>query len=490
MKRLTAYILSLMLLLSAASCSDSTAKESDTHDTSPAETTDDTGDNIASESDNTVIYAADVPDGTSYDSASVTIYTYPDSGSGTYWCDMDFCFSEETGDALNDALYYRMRNTEEALCVKLKTFNPSDSSGNTLQKSVMSGDKAYDFAFVSATACDKLAQAGNIMNLRETKLALDAPWWDQNSIDGLSVANKVYMLHGDISIMAKKTLRVIYFNKSIAKNYEISDPYTLVDEMQWTVDNMASIAQVVSEDLDGNGTMDINDRFGLLYKGNTIYPMMIGCGLIIADKDENDIPYVSFYNDSTQTAWEKITSMCWNENCSFDANTELLKCFMEDKGLFASIELHNLTTMREMESDFGILPNPMLDEKQGSYYSTINSSVASMLVVPSDCPDTTRASYVLDTMGAESKNILTPAYIESYLKGKVSRDNESEHSINIIFDNIRYDIGYCYNWGSLATFMTPLFDGKKDTLASSFQSIEKIAVKGMEKAVEGYLDEK
>lgn len=474
-------------MLSAVSCSEERSTEKDADTAAETPEAEETPLNEAPEEENS--YKASVPAGTSYDNASVTIYTYPDAGSGTYWCDMDFCAAEETGETLNDALYYRVRNTEEALEVVIKTFAPSESTGGALQKSVMSGDKAYDFAFINAMSCDKLAQAGNIMNLRETALELDAPWWDRNVISGLSVANKVYMLHGDISIMAKKTLRVIYFNKTIAKNYEIPNPYTLVDEMKWTVDSMTSIARAVSEDLDGNGKMDANDRFGFLYKGNIIYPMMIGCGLVIAEKDENDLPYISFYNDNTQTAWEKITAMCWDESSAFDGGEKLVNSFMEDRGLFASIELHNLTLMREMESDFGILPNPMLSEEQGAYYSTINSNVASMLVIPSDCPDVTRASYVLDTMGAESKNILTPAYIESYLKGKVSRDNESEASINIVFDNIRYDLGFCYNWGSLGSFMMNLFQSKSDTLASAFQSTEKIAKKQIERAIEGYLNE-
>ena len=486
MKRVIALILSLLMLMSAAACSGSVNESETSGSADTGEVTATSGGSDETEPENKA-YTANIPAGTDYGGATVTIYTYPDSGSGIYWCDMDFCFTEETGETLNDALYYRVRDTEEALNVDIGTFAPSDSNGSTLQKSTLASDGAYDFAFVNAMSCDSLAQNGIILNLRSAEaLDMDAPWWDQNVIEDLSIAGKVYMLTGDISIMAKKTLRVIYFNKTIAQNYDIQSPYTMVDEMTWTVDNMNAIVEYVSEDLDGDGEMTEKDRYGLIYQANVIYPLMIGCGVTTASKDADDLPVLSFYNDDTQSAWEKITSMCWNENHAYLGDG--LKMFMEDKGLFSSIELHNLTYMREMDSDFGILPNPMLSEEQGCYYSTINGNVASMLVVPIDCPDITRTAYVLDTMGAISKNLLTPAYIESYLKGKVSRDNESEKSINIVFDNVRYDLGFCYNWGSLGSFMMNIFQTKKDTLASTYASTEKIASKMIDKAVTAYLE--
>ena len=164
--------------------------------------------------------------------------------------------------------------------------------------------------------------------------------------------------------------------------------------------------------------------------------------------------------------------MCWDTDHALSGDGVTL--FMQDEGLFASFELHNLNKLREMESDFGILPNPLYDETQDNYYSTINGNVASMLVFPSDCPDTERAAYTVDVMGAISKNILTPAYIESYLKGKVSRDNESEESINIVFDSIRYDLGFCYSWGNLGSFVQQLFEQKKEGLATAYQTTSKI----------------
>ena len=299
-----------------------------------------------------------------------------------------------------------------------------------MRKSVTANDAAYDVAFVNTMSAGSLAENGITMNIRNLdKLDLSAEWWDQNVISGLSVANKVYMLTGDISIMPKKTIRVIYFNKLLASDFDIADPYTLINDMAWTLDKMSEIAHTVSDDLNGDSVMNDEDRYGIVFSSNTIGPMLIGAGVTYASKDNDDIPFIDFYDETAQKAWEKITELFYDGN--YCRNCDVVPMFTADKGLFASIELHNLQVMRCMITDFGILPNPMLDESQGAYYSTINPNVAAMLVIPMDCPDTERISYVLDVMAAQSKNVLTPAYIETYLKGKMTRDTESEATLNI-----------------------------------------------------------
>lgn len=196
---------------------------------------------------------------------------------------------------------------------------------------------------------------------------------------------------------------------------------------------------------------------------------------------------LSLYNERTQSVWEKLTTgLMYDKQYCFYGDT--LNMFEADKGLFASIELHNLQSMRAMDTDFGILPNPMYDENQQSYYSIINATVAAMMVVPTDCPNTERLGYVLDVMGAESKNVLTPAYIEVYLKGKTSRDNESEATLDIIFNNIRYDLGRCYNWGSIGTFLQTYFASYGTDLASKYKSAEKTMQIAMDRAIAAYLE--
>jgi hypothetical protein len=118
--------------------------------------------------------------------------------------------------------------------------------------------------------------------------------------------------------------------------------------------------------------------------------------------------------------------------------------FMDDRSLFYYGELHSAEDMRANISDFGILPMPKFDEYQEDYSHTINAGVAAVLVVPMTNDDLTGTAYVLDALGAASKNILTPAYYDLNLKSVVSRDDESEAMLDIIFSSLRYDMGYLF----------------------------------------------
>jgi hypothetical protein len=146
--------------------------------------------------------------------------------------------------------------------------------------------------------------------------------------------------------------------------------------------------------------------------------------------------------------------------------------FLSDRALFNNCELHNIASFRTMETDFGILPTPKFDEYQENYRSIINPVPAGMIVIPiTNDANLNNTCYVLDALGAASKNTLTPAYIDVYLEGRGARDEESRESLNIIFNNIVFDLGYIYNWGNIATFSYDLVRQKSTAFTSSYESI-------------------
>ena len=63
-----------------------------------------------------------------------------------------------------------------------------------------------------------------------------------------------------------------------------------------------------------------------------------------------------------------------------------------------------------------------------------------MAAVPATVSDPEFVSAVAECLAAESKNILTPAFYEISLQGKVLRDNESEDVLKIILDTMTGDV--------------------------------------------------
>jgi hypothetical protein len=439
-------------------------------------------------------YTANIPSDFDFGGYNFRIYAYPAPDSGEFWHDYDFSYTEETGDALSDAAYQRMRNVEDQLGIKFTVYNAKASDGAELKKTITSNDYAYDMSCVTPRGSASLSQANYLIDLKSmSALDLDAAWWDQNCVNDLSIDHKLYMVTGDIEIAYKKSIAILLFNKEMAKDYQIDDPYELLDNNTWTIDNFTTMARNASADLNNDGKYDDTDRYGLNFYCNFIANGMIASGVKFVTKDSNDLPTITFMSDKTTSVWDKYTSLffdtatCYSWSRNGKAGEDAYKMFIDNRALFYYNEFHAVETLRQMETDFGILPIPKYDESQDRYYHCINPHVAEMISVPIYNSNLELTAYVMDALGATSKNILTPAYNEVQLKTKGSRDDQSEVSIDIILNSLTYDMGFIYDWGTLGQFTLTLVDAGKSDLASSYAKVETTAQKQMQKAVDNYL---
>ncbi len=488
-KRIGSVILAALLcagsITSLVSCGDGTAS-----DQQHAQTTDAT-DTTEAVTEADTAYHAQLPDGLDYGGEAFNIVVYDDSNYT--WYDVDFAATEETGDILNDAAFRRMVTAEQILNIDIVPYPSSGFGYDAIRKSVMANEGAYDVGFVATRSATSLAESGYLNDLKSMDtLDLTAPWWDQNAVSDLTIGDKLFMVTGDISIMYKKTIGVLLFNKQMMNDYDLGDPYELVKQNKWTIDKFNEMAASVSADVNGDGQYDLEDKYGLLYYCDMIALGLIGGGTQFTSKNADDYPEITFYNDRTASIFDKYTTLMYNPEQSISwsrlglLNEDLIALFMDNRGLFNFNEFHSIETMRQMDTAFGILPFPLYEESQERYYHTINPHVAAMLLVPKDCRDVERAGYVLDVLGAESKNVLTPAYYEQYLKSKGSRDNESEEMLDLIFSTLTYDIGYLYDFGGLGGMTLNMVDGYKPDLASQYAKYEPKAQTAIEKTINAY----
>ena len=68
----------------------------------------------------------------------------------------------------------------------------------------------------------------------------------------------------------------------------------------------------VSLDVNGDGKMDDNDRYGLLYQRDTMSSFYNGCGGIIASKDEDDLPVMTLNTDRSYIILDKLYDYLYN----------------------------------------------------------------------------------------------------------------------------------------------------------------------------------
>ena len=475
-----------MLLVSFAGCSeksqDNKEETSGTNNSAVTET--------EAESETAETKAqANIPAGTDYSGLTYTIVTYPNDGG--IWGDVDWSATEYTGEVLNDAVYARITQVEDLLGVDIVTaYSNGSGDTGTLANSVQAQDNAYQLYTLAIGSVFTPAQNGQLHELNnfaeKGTLDLTASWWDQNILKDLSINNMNFALTGDIGTMYKKSIGSIMFNKVILEQNQLDDPYTLMNEGKWTIDKMVEMGQKVSNDLDGNGVMDQSDQYGLICFCDMIALAMIGCDVDFFSKDENDTPVNSFYSERTVSVVEKLATLMYDPNLTYSwskngvGEDPAFKMFQTDKSLFYYGELHAVATMREMESPFGIMPMPKYDESQDGYHHCINPNVAATYVIPSTNIDFESSGYIMDALGASSKNELTPAYFDKTLQGKVSRDEESQASLEIIISTIKYDLGYLGGFG-FSSMLYGMADSYNTDLTSTYTKQEKIINKSSDR---------
>lgn len=493
MKRIASLILILSLLITSfAGCSDNNANK-------PSETSNNVADNtVNNENAETepTSYSANIPAGTDYNGDTFTIVTYPVNGG--IWSDVDWSATEYTGETLNDAVYSRMTQVEDLLGIDIVTaYSEHRGDTATLTNSVNAQDNAYQLYSIAIGSVFSLAQNNLVQELNNYSdkgtLNLTAPWWDQNILIDMSIENMNFALTGDIGTMYKKSIGAMMFNKNILEQHQLENPYQLMNDGKWTVDKMVEMGQKVSSDLDGNGVMDQDDQYGLICFCDMMPIAFIGCGINFFTKDSNDLPVNSFYSEKTISVTEKLASLMYDTNLTYSwsrngvGEDPAIKMFQTDKSLFYYGELHAVATMRDMESEFGIMPMPKFDETQDGYHHCVNPNPCASYVIPTTNIEYAKTGYVMDALGAASKNELTPAYFETTLKGKVSRDEESQESLEIIIGSVRYDIGYLGGFG-FSDFLLPMADSGNKDISSAYATREKVINKLITKMVDAFED--
>ena len=149
--------------------------------------------------------------------------------------------------------------------------------------------------------------------------------------------------------------------------------------------------------------------------------------------------------------------------------------FSEGKALFMDMSFFFIEELREMETDFGIIPYPKYDENQSSYATRLCYYMPTVVPITITGERLDRAGVMLEALAYEYASNVVPAYYEIALKTKAARDEESQGMLDIIFNNRVIDLGDSTFCGELRDgAMRQLFDSKKNTLASRAKSLEKI----------------
>lgn len=495
-KRFVALALIMAMLLPAfASCSDSTdnsEKETTGGQTDVSQPVDAGSEEEDTEESEKIL--PDLPDET-FGGTDFNIYVSSNDEYGTV--KDDFTAEEYTGEPINDARYTRQLNIEQQYDIKINVYKASGagaSIGTTeVRRSVSTGDYAYDLTMLGGYATCNLAMENVLLDLKQVEyIDLEKPWWDQRANEDLEVYGKLFYTTGDISTADNEATYCILYNKNMADELQIKqNPYDMVRDGTWTIDNYATLAKDVAMDLDGNGEFDDNDRYGILIWDDSIMGVINGAGEKCAEVVDGKLT-LSLYNDKTVSVLEKYLDFAIDDTVSYAYQRKelgdnlIVNMFQNNQALFLQQLLQVIPKFREMDADFGILPYYKYDEAQSEYYNTVGSWHSVFLCLPKVQKDERMTGIIVEALAAESVDTLTAAYYETTLKDKVARDMDSQEMLDLILETRTYDLGWYYQIGSYNESIMDIFRWRKTDFTSVYKKSQKLATKYLEKLNEKF----
>ena len=423
-------------------------------------------------------------------------YRIADRASGD-WKTFDVSAEEITGEVINDSVYNRNAVLEDTMNIKIVEV-PFDGVTASVKTSITSGTDDYDTFTDGLNSLAPLITQHMILDFNSVPtIHPENAWWDQALYKDLSVNGGAYMMTGDISVMDNYGTWCYLFNKQLITDYDLENPYDLVDSGKWTLDKHNEMAEIATNDTDGDGKWTMADTYGYVTETYNNIAMWTCFGYKICEKDENDLPYYTYDGERQVSALMRIIDTQYapfsnmgskstvTGGGSFQDNTRENQ-FAIGRALFYYAGMRNITLFREADTDFGIIPAPKENEAQSQYYSSYSIYNLTAYALPATISDIEKVGDITEAMAHLSVYTLTPAYYDQTLIGKSTRDVESEPMIALIMNTRNFDLGIAFDWGSIFSSICGMTDSS--VVSSKFASATKVANKTMQKFLDSLDD--
>ena len=416
--------------------------------------------------------------------------------AGTYQSDDFTTNSSLYGDLLNDAVQKRNDAVERIYNVSLDVIK-SDTINNDILLDCKSNLGTYDAIMPTLKNLSSLASQEYLYDLKSLQnFDADAPWYDKNCSDAFSISDQLYFTTGDITILNKVNSPSILFNKELARKYfPETDFYQLARDKQWTFDKLVECAKAVTNISTPDGSYSDDNVYGMVSSYSDPLNFFGASGELICGKDADNLPVLQLGATERSTNLSKkildeFSSANWllfAEECEAPIWETSFEVFYEGRSLFRPSGFSATTKLRKLsEIEFGVLPMPLMDDTQEKYNSYCTTGETAGIAIPVCAPDPEFSAYMIEAYSAWAKNTITVAYYEVNLRYKDLRDDESEEMLDIIFGNIVYDIGECYNFGGYVSMFYDLTKGRKSDVASGIAANKEKAENEIQQLVETY----
>lgn len=391
---------------------------------------------------------------------------------------------ENNGTPYYDAWHQVLNEVEGLYNCKIELETVSlDELFNKMQPEVMAGEKFADLVCATQWAFGKLIGANLLRPLNTLEdVNWDNAWWNQN-IREISTINKGTMAANGSFIFDAATTYVMFYNEDIWNELQLPDPYDLVNSGKWTIDRMREYCKKAMRDNDGDGAVTSKeDRWGLITpNGDFSRALYFALGGHFFQNDENGHVQLACKNEKTYAIVEKMYTLVQQDKsvcrAEFDGWEDLANAFLRGNGLFLSATLDS-PVLKDMESDWGAMPLPKMDESQEQYLSGVdhNSTVCG---VPSTNDNVHEVGVIMEALGRHA-TILEDIYWPDYENTFWRHAEDAEIVANHVVKHGQYDLAVlmqnCNNAFSapMSRVFATAFGNSGNDFSSYIESVEDV----------------
>lgn len=272
-----------------------------------------------------------------------------------------------------------------------------------------------------------------------------------------------YLLAGDYFIDIIRSAHLLLVNKDVYAELHKANADALYDDVlnyKWTVDKLYSITNETYFDQNANSARDEGDRYGFVspaYWGSSI-PFIVSGTPNFITRDDDGTPAIAigecnrvndislnlnrlFMNRSSFIAYENGVDATTMESVA-------LEIFASNRAVVLGYQrLGSLEDpiLKGMESDFAILPYPMLMESDKKYTTSTHDTAEVGAIMTTSIDNMEFISTVIEVLNRETANTLMPKYYKEGLQVMYVDDSKAAAMIDIIHDNFGATFSLAYN---------------------------------------------
>lgn len=378
--------------------------------------------------------------------------------------------TEESDDLMSNAVFARNAYVEEQYGVEITQEYVNVNGNQHMQRLQLDNQtSANEIQLMTSRGLEAWAiiESGLLYDMNEFVgdiLHTDQPWWVQDAVKSFTLGDSLYICATEMQLRDKGATSLLYYNTKVATDYGINNFYDLMEMGDWTFEAYISANDVVATSLDGDDLMNsLRDRWGTMGADDTIFMMYAGAGLKLAHIDDDGYMVYDFGDKTSinvmQEIFEDVMYAEWYQNSYANPLDGEGGGFEEDLALFTpSLVKKAYVSLRDMETEYSVLPMPKYDSTQADYCSLVWLHHDSLLGIPSGVANPEMCAVILEALSYEGYYTVMPQLYDTLLYNRLAKSDAARRGFEIVFATRVFDPGQYWNAHS------GLVDGKNSIL--------------------------